>query len=160
MWDQFFIFEDVWVVSQVFSGGGRFHTRDPWGSEYTWPKSPGCLMSVNTVCVCTGLGRSEPGWKGGFGWTMVQVSWGSSSSGGKRGFVATGRLLVRSSRCPLSKTPPDPNCSWRVGCYLAWLAPPSVCEWVNVRQWVSYDVADKVGRPARGSFWIMSPKYR
>jgi len=35
----------------------------------------------------------------------------------------------------LSKTPPNPTCSWRVGCYLAWLAPPLVYEWVNVRQY-------------------------
>jgi len=54
--------------------------------------------------------------------------WGASGSGGTSGCLATGRLLVQ------SRTPPNPDCSWHVGCYLAWLAPPSVYEWVNVRQ--------------------------
>ena len=52
-------------------------------------------------------------------------------------WLVTRRLRGRSSAPPsysvevsLSKTP-NSNCSWRVGCHLAWLTPPSVwvCDW-------------------------------
>ena len=85
---------------------------------------PRCRQGAGTYCT----------------WLLCQT--GGGSSGGRRAWLVTARLLVRSpgfllarvSRCPRARRP-HLNCSRRAGCRLAWLTLPRVCEWMH--EWVS-----------------------
>ena len=136
------IWEPVGILMQ------KWQTVKPQSSlpeETHWSLLPPLLRAVVHVSTCLIVHertctRHHPGVDRERGHTWLLCQTGGSSSGGRRAWLVTARLLVRSpgfllarvSRCPRARRP-HLNCSRRAGRRLAWPTPPRVCEWMHER---------------------------